>query len=162
MCRALSDPAAGPLPCCGLLAFRRSVMCLSASLPLCLSASLRPFSASSLLLSCSFRVGPPPPVGLPPDCCLVASARLRSAGPSPFGLPVRFSSGPSAPFRLPALRGIPGSDAGYEPLLLPGLPRVGKTRLRHFGGCNFWAAAIVRRLRRGPPRATPLSGGGEA
>ena len=60
---------------------------------------------------------------------------------------MRYPTRLPAPFRLPALRGIPGSDAGYEPLLLRVRPGQVKARLRSFGGIGPLAAAAIRWLR---------------
>lgn len=90
----------------------------------------------------------PPSLRRHPSVCRRTVVLLRSAGPPPFGVSVRFFSRLPAPFRHAALRGIPVSCSEKKELLLLRVrPGQVKARLRSFGGIGPLAAAAIRWLR---------------
>lgn len=102
-------------------------------------------------MSCVIRPGflsGPPSLRRHPSVCRRTVVLLRSAGPPPFGVSVRFFSRLPAPFRHAALRGIPVSCSEKKELLLLRVrPGQVKARLRSFGGIGPLAAAAIRWLR---------------
>lgn len=102
-------------------------------------------------MSCVIRPGflsGPPSLRRHPSVCRRTVVLLRSAGPPPFGVSVRFFSRLPAPFRHAALRGIPVSCSEKKELLLLRVrPGQVKARLRSFGGIGPSAALVLWRLR---------------
>lgn len=90
----------------------------------------------------------PPSLRRHPSVCRRTVVLLRSAGPPPFGVSVRFFSRLPAPFRHAALRSIPVSCSEKKELLLLRVrPGQVKARLRSFGGIGPLAATAIRWLR---------------